>query len=271
MITVLNIGYNGRFGNQIFQFAAAIGIAKKIGSEALFPLHNLNNGIIQTTGAQKYFTGKIDLLDCFDIDMNYFTDNLTVNSNKTEASFAFDETMFSIGDFTNINGYFQSEKYFEHCKDFIVDTLKIKRSLLEQAKSLLPITDKELVAIHIRRGDYVFSNGYHYLNGLDYFNQAINLFRGDFHFLVFSDDIPWCKSIWGNNPNFTMMEGNSQNIDFTMMTLCHHHIISNSSFSWWSSYLSQNKNKKIIAPKNWFGPIGPRDYDTVYTDNMIKI
>jgi hypothetical protein len=274
MITNLRIGYNGRFGNQLFQFASTIGIAKKLNYNVFFPKKNITNSIEQVNANGKKFLAKIDIVDCFDIDNLFFTNNLIVENNISERFFHFDEELFKIKDFTNINGYLQSEKYFIHCKDEILDILKIKKEFIDSATELLPKTNKELVAIHIRRSDYLFLEGYHSLNGVEYINRALKLIgnKEDYHFVVCSDDIEWCESIWGNDENFTLIKNGSPFIDFTVMSLCQHHIISNSSFSWWSSYLSKNENKKVIAPKNWFGSKMSNNILTdLYTKNMVII
>jgi hypothetical protein len=274
MITNLNIGYYGRFGNQLFQFASTIGIGKKLGYDVKFPIQNITNSLTHNTADGKPFMAKLNITECFNIDNSLFSDNINPSFFKSERFFHFDDEMFKIEDNTSINGYFQSEKYFEHCKDEIIDTLEIKPEIIKIANQLIPKTDKELVSIHIRRTDYLVLGDYHSLNGVDYVNSAIELLGGEnnYHFLICSDDTNWCQTIWGDNKNFTIINGESSYVDFTVMSLCHHHIISNSSFSWWSSYLSKNKNKKIIAPSNWFGPnMSSTILNDLYTKNMIII
>ena len=61
----------------------------------------------------------------------------------------------------------------------------------------------------------------------------------------------------------------NQHIDFCLMSLCEHNIIANSSFSWWASYLNKHINKKIIAPRNWFGKDTVLDTKDLYTKEMI--
>ena len=274
MITCNNIGYNGRFGNQLFQFAATIGIADKLGYKVGFPKKNILLSLEHKTNDNKPFMAKLDIVNCFDINDEYFTDEIIINNIVSERFFHFDEDLFKINDNCSLNGYFQSEKYFEHCKEKILNILKIKESLVTSAKELLPKTNKELVSIHIRRSDYLVLSDYHPINGVEYIESAIKELgdKDNYHFVICSDDIEWCVGIWGNSKNFTIIKSKSSFIDFTVMTLCDHHIISNSSFSWWSSYLCKNKNKKIIAPKNWFGAnYSNYKLDDLYTKNMIKI
>lgn len=274
MITNLEIGYNGRLGNQIFQFAALLGIANKNGYDAKIPISNISNQRMQTTMDGVDFNTRFELADLFEIDISIFTNDLTIFNQKNESHFHFQSDFFEINDFTNIHGYFQSQNYFGHCEDLIRKNLVIKKEILKEAKELLPKTDKEIVSIHIRRGDYTHPNPYHPVNGEEYVNSALNHFQENekYHFLVISDDKQWCCDVWGGKENYSISESNSHFLDFSIMTLCDHHIISNSSFSWWGSYLSSNPNKKIVAPKNWFGPgLSQNNTKDLYTKNMILV
>jgi hypothetical protein len=273
MITFNNIGNYGRFGNQLFQFASVIGIGDKLNYDVVFPKKNLSPITTSTTRENKNFVAYFEINECFDVDQNFFTDDLIIEHNASERFFHFDENLFNISDNTNVSGYLQSEKYFKHCSDKIKNILTFKESVLTSAKSFLPKTDKTLVSIHVRRTDAAVPNPYHPLTGLDFFNPAIDHFNKDeHHFVVCSDDYDWCNSVWGNDENFTVINSNSPYIDLCIMSLCDHHIISNSSFSWWSSYLSKNENKKIIAPINWLGPAySSYNLDDLYTENMIKL
>ena len=87
---------------------------------------------------------------------------------------------------------------------------------------------------------------------------------------VFSDDIPYCKTIFPKTFNF--ISGHSDIEDFFLMTLCNNFIIANSTFSWWAAWLSKSENKKIVAPKRWFGP-GLKHHKTedIYCKDWIVI
>lgn len=272
MITNLNIGYNGRFGNQLFQFAALIGISDKINTTVKIPYSNTINIKNQTTMDGKTINAKFELNDCFNID-EYIVDDdyIKIYNQANESHFHFDPNLFNINDYTSINGYFQSHKYFQHID--LSEILSFKDDILIKAKELLPNNSKELVSIHIRRGDYLTPNIYHPVVSDDYINKSINYFDSDkYHFVVFSDDLEWCNDRWGSNDKFDIISSGSHFIDFCTMSLCEHHIISNSSFSWWSSYLSKYDKKITLAPHKWFGP-GYSNYITsdLYRDDMIII
>jgi predicted amidohydrolase YtcJ len=90
------------------------------------------------------------------------------------------------------------------------------------------------------------------------------------NWIVFSDDVGWCRE------NFRMdrthfVEGNLDVVDMFLMSKCKHNIIANSSFSWWASYLNRNPDKKVIAPKNWFGPLMNKGVEDLYLNNWILV
>jgi len=126
------------------------------------------------------------------------------------------------------------------------------------------ILNKDTVSIHVRRGDYTNLQHIHPLQSIEYYENAYNIIDDkSINVLVFSDDIEWCK----NNikfENITYIEGETNIVDMYIMSLCTHNIIANSSFSWWGAWLNNNKNKKVIAPINWFG-----SQSNLYTGDII--
>lgn len=272
MITNLKIGYNGRFGNQLFQLAALVGVSEKNGYRFVIPKQNLRINQNRSMDGKIFDSGFI-LPNCFDIDSKYYETINSFTNVVTEKHFHFDENIFNISDGCFLDGYFQTEKYFSHCKEKLFEILKFRTDIIEQAKNLLPDTKNNLVSIHIRRGDYTYPNPYHPVLGVDYIENALDHFKGEnYHFVVFSDDIDWCKSVWSDKSNFSFFDSKSQYIDFCAMSMCHHNIITNSSFSWWASYFNMNTSKKVIAPNKWFGT-GYSHYNTndLYRNDMTLV
>jgi hypothetical protein len=111
------------------------------------------------------------------------------------------------------------------------------------------------ISIHIRRNDFVTISkiwNHNYLLKNSYFDNAINLIKKkiinkNYKFLIFSDDILWCKKNFIGN-EYIFIENNLDYIDLWLMTLCNHNIISNSTFSWWGAYLNTTSSKIVIAP-----------------------
>lgn len=250
MITHKSIGYSGRLGNQMFQYAALKALSLKTGFEMFLPNHTSikPDGCFDMTN-NKWIEYKLDLLDCFDLSCSIL-DN-TLPNHYQEHSFEFKP--FTIPDNTSIDGYFQSYKYFEDFKQEILNDFKFRDEILNKCQEKIS-KYKNPISIHIRRGDYVNHPGFWNITP-EYIQEASSHFSDDEHtFLIFSDDIEWCKQIFPEGVVF--IEGN-QFEDLCLMSLCDHNIISNSSYSWWGAYLNQNKNKKIIVPKNWFTPSKP--------------
>jgi hypothetical protein len=86
---------------------------------------------------------------------------------------------------------------------------------------------------------------------MNYYNRAIDIIGRDKHFIVFSNDIPWCKSAF-TGLNVTFIENEADYVDLYLMSLCKDNITANSTFSWWGSYLNRNPNKGIVTPDIWF-------------------
>lgn len=138
--------------------------------------------------------------------------------------------------------YIQSEEFFKESADVI-------KQLYGEGIGSLPY-----VSIHVRRGDYVDNEFYVDLFKNGYYERAMSIFP-DAEFMVFSDDIAWCKrqEIF---KDCAFSEGHGEIEDMNRMASCGAHIIANSSYSWWAAYLSGNKT---IAPKNWYTLTSPVD------------
>jgi hypothetical protein len=252
MITNLEIGYNGRLGNQLFQYAACYATAKKLNVDFIIPEKNIND--IKQDGCYDFSNNKwlpynFRMYDCFEITApkgKIKTDNIF-----QEPHFHYTERFNNILDNTSIQGYYQSEKYFIDYKEDIIKEFTFKSEIYNQALNVIEnYRDKEIVAVHIRRGDNVI-NPVFPLISMEYIQEALNNFTDkEYNFLIISDDIPYCKEVFPEGVLFS--DGTNDLVDLCLMSLADHNIISNSSFSWWGAYLNQNQNKKIITPSNWF-------------------
>lgn len=221
----------GRFSNNLFQIAMAVGYADK---------HNVD-----------YVIPQWEYSDCF---KTVFTSRAAGNVNWGENGFAYQEIPFIEN--VKLFGYFQSEKYFKHCESKIRDLFQFNDRIREKMNIKYAdswIGSSTTCSIHIRRGDYI-GNGFHEVCHIDYYQNAINEMKNRAAietFVVFSDDPEWCKqNLKGDH--FLFVEGNSNVEDMYLMTQCHHNIICNSSFSWWGAWLNANKEKIVVAPDKWF-------------------
>jgi len=147
--------------------------------------------------------------------------------------------------------YVQNPIYFEDYKDDI-------KKLFSDG-----IGHVDKIAIHIRRGDYVHNSFYVDLCKTDYYQKAMALFPNE-HFIIFSDDIEWCKK-QEMFKGCSFSEGHDEVKDLNIMASCKGVIMANSSYSWWGAYLS---NGKVVAPKQYYTDGVER---TKYPSNWITI
>ncbi|MFA5104881.1 MAG: alpha-1,2-fucosyltransferase [Candidatus Margulisiibacteriota bacterium] len=161
-----------------------------------------------------------------------------------------------------LEGYWQSEKYFLPIEQIIRQEFAFKypldsinQQIAEQIGTCIS------VGLHVRRGDYVNNPHTHQVHGIcskEYYLHAMELMNKSLKnpvFFIFSDDIVWAKENLncGNNARFIDHNRDRESYrDMQLMSLCKHHVIANSSFSWWGAWLSRNPEKIVIAPKKWF-------------------
>ena len=227
MITFSKLGSYGRMGNQLFQMAATIGHALRNKNDYAFPTWSyMWDFNIPVTQFKKIIPGR-----------------------KYEEPHYHHSPIPYWGNM-DLHGYFQSEKYWQEFSPYIKQIFVPKHNMQRLAGT---------TAIHVRRGDYLIHKGCYEILGMTYYENAMSMANTS-KYLVFSDDINWCKAHFIGN-NFEFSEGNSAPIDLSIMRSCEKCIIANSSFSWWGAYLNGNA-KQIIAPNKWFGPVLAKTHNT---------
>ena len=161
----------------------------------------------------------------------------------------------------------QSTKWFDHIEDSIREDFEFKNDIYNPCKEMIDTVDNP-IALHVRRGDYITNADNHPPCTKEYYDNALSKFDADRNVVVFSDDPEWCGTEFPDD-RFLISEGGDNLADLCMMSMCSDFIIANSSFSWWGSWLSKNPDKKIIAPKKWFGTGYTAAHDTsdLYCDN----
>jgi len=155
-------------------------------------------------------------------------------------------------------GYFQTPRYFGEMAEELREEL---RSLLNSVCSSSEI-HRELakpgtVAVHVRRGDYMQHSVFQVCD-VDYYRDAINQMRKEVSgakFFIFSDDPAWCRSTFCDDDQTIVDSGEAGNnplYDLHLMSLAAHHIIANSTYSWWSAWLAQSSTQRVIMPDRWY-------------------
>lgn len=228
MLTHANLGNNGRLGNQLFQIAALIGLARKNGTTYKLPPWQY----------AKYFPNYNATLT-----EQEQTEALNTWDQLNEAAFNYNDIEVDVARNINVNGYFQSEKYF-------FDKQEIKR--LFQIANYAPAFEPTC-AVHVRRGDYV--DHPHYYNApLSYYRTAMGHILSKeptCTFMVYSDDVQWCKDAFKEFPFNISYNRGSEIEDLKSITECKHFICANSSFSWWGAWLGEKQGSIIIFPERW--------------------
>lgn len=161
-----------------------------------------------------------------------------------------------------LRGYWQSERYFQMYADIIRSDFEFKVPLKGRACHWSEhMQAVHSVSVHIRRGDYVFNQANLAIHGvcsMDYYRQAaatIGLKVNRPEFFVFSDDLDWARQNFKLDHQLHFVDGNEASAnyrDMQLMSLCRHHIIANSSFSWWAAWLNNRKDKLVITPACWY-------------------
>lgn len=246
----------GRLGNQMFQIATAYSFA--IDNNCSMKV-STKNGVFQSLTGEisdpaSYKDNIFSKIQFIDMPLNFDVWK-EPGFKYTPISYKFENNLY-------LEGHFQSEKYFAHNKQKILDlfepTQDVKDYILSKYRELL---NKNTVSLHIRRGDYLASQDHHPVCSLDYYNDCLNELSDVDSILVFSDDKDYAKKTF-TQKKVTIIQDEKDYIDLYLMSMCKHNIIANSSFSWWAAWLNKNKDKKVFAPKNWFGP--------ALVDNNIK-
>lgn len=166
-------------------------------------------------------------------------------------------------------GYFQSEKYFND-KQFIYKLFEPSTVVKDKLNKYDSIVSSGVTcSIHVRRGDYIKYQAYHTVQPLEYFTKAIELVGKVDTYIIFSDDIEWCKENF-KMTNAYFVENEKDYVEIFLQSKCNHNIISNSSFSWWGAWLNKNDDKIVIAPSKWFNTNAYNTVDII-PDSWIKI
>ncbi|WP_321504100.1 alpha-1,2-fucosyltransferase [uncultured Methanoregula sp.] len=273
----------GGLGNQMFQYAVGRAIALKNGVELKldisafdsYKLHQygLNNfniveNIATEAEVKKLTRWKIEVPEKFKkyyrIFDNSFSHIIPYYKQKyvKERDYPFDPNILKIIDNTYLDGYWGSEKYFLNIESTIRNDFTLKHeSDAENIKIADKINRTNSISVHFRRGDYVTdptTNAIHGTCSIDYYYRAIEdvcKYVTDPHFFIFSNDPEWVKEHFSiPHPVYLIsVNGPERNYeDMHLMSLCKHHIIANSTFSWWGAWLGKNKDRRVYTPKSWY-------------------
>lgn len=258
-------------GNQMFQYALGRALSVRNGTELKLDITGYRDNNLRQYGLY-HFNIKADFAAPGEIYVKprvyQVKDYLMYKIRKKycpwhmqksirEKKYQYDADILKVKDNVYIKGWWQSVKYFEDVSGIIRDEFTLKNEPDRMNREVLEKIDSvNSVSLHVRRGDYITNPLFDALS-LDYYSGAVDLLASKVkepRIFVFSDDIPWCKESLRISLPVYFMEHNGEKNDYEdlrLMSRCKHHIISNSTFSWWGAWLSTSPGKIVIAPHKW--------------------
>jgi hypothetical protein len=287
-LDMIIINLKGGLGNQMFQYAFGRSLTLR---------HHTRLALDITKSSIKGLKKDIDrpfLLDHFNIQADIATDEEVRKTRQplylylskmwrklTHYNyFKFDPSFLSIKTGYIEGFWWQSEKYFSGIRDILLKEFTLKNGLEAEAEKIAEKIrlSENSVSLHVRRGDFVHDPStlaHHGLMDIMYYKEAVRIISEKTNspaFYIFSDDIEWAKEHLSFLSPSIFVSGNtlSSPEELTLMSLCRHHIIANSSFSWWGAWLGTASDKIVIAPKRWL--VNPAiDVSDVYPPSWITI
>lgn len=262
------IELNGGLGNQLFQYACARHIATKLNTDLKIDPYGLaranETGNIYRPFSLQQFKIAASIATPDEVKRLKYPFGICSKawrfvSRRILRNFIvhWNPNVLKAHDNTYLSGYFQSERYFEDISDTVRKELQLAHPLSPEASvfaDMIEHDERPPISLHVRRGDYVTHPDFGGIADEAYYARAIAMIRSkvpDAHFYIFSDDIPWCKEnidiadavfVSSTLPDYETLH---------LMSRCNHHIIANSTFSWWGAWCNARTDKIVIAPTRW--------------------
>ena len=278
---MITIHLSGGLGNQLFQYAAGLSLARFHDVSLRLDLRKFRQAVINDSDPS---TRPCRILDlninekriCSQKEESYWQLRWNLSKNFhipnqwlgfcVEKEHEFSPNFFNTATSVYLRGYFQSELFFKAIEPEIRSIFRPRQKdalarIHNKMLSLRPV-DRELVGLHIRRGDFLALTDRDCMTSDQFIVAAMSLFPKGY-FIIFSDDIAWCREYFAGNKHVSFSPFKTVLDDFFGMSMCDHNIIAKSTFSWWASYLNENPGRKVIAPfinknQKWAG--ASRDY-----------
>jgi hypothetical protein len=251
---MIRVTLQGRLGNWLFQYAAGRAVALRVGTELILDITELRR--LRDPWAWRVRR----LLRHFPLQARYDIRPLFSRKRPTfhGEDFGFDPAaVLTLKDGAWLDGFFQSPLYFAD------QSATLRAELTPQIESVRnrhpsverEIADTNSVAVHVRRTDYV-KKPVRNLCTTEYYERSMTLCREQLErprFFIFSDDLDWCRENL-RAPDARVVDTHAKPravYDLALMSRCRHHIIANSTFSWWSAWLAQTERHLVITPDRW--------------------
>jgi hypothetical protein len=262
---VITVILQGRTGNNLFQYAAGRALADKLGTDLVLDgswadarharqFEHLLRLPIRARYQRRFTVTKRCLRKAFNLSPT----SLHHGPVFRDESPAPDPAFHHLPDHSLLIGFFQNPSYFQASAPELRRELDLTGLALPK-KSLIfedDLRSQVTVSLHVRRGDYVHLASTQCV-ATDYHARAIQHFRNrnsKIRFCVFSDDINWCRNQFvGSDFLFCDLPASHTDPlhDLRLMAACHHHVMVNSSYSWWGAWLNPSADKVVVAPPMW--------------------
>jgi hypothetical protein len=272
---------DGGLGNQLFQYAHALSVARQKGASIFLDIQTLqrrNRDVtprdfslgafqIEINQPPKHWAWLLQILWIFsrrrkrrDVFNQIFSKSLV--ELRTESNFSY-RNYPQLGAYTTcLKGYWQSPKYFESVKGELQKMLQLKNVMSAESETLLAeIRAQQSLCVNVRRGDYTSDVGkaVHGLMGTDYYRNGTELIklrsRID-RIYIFSDEPEWCRKNLALDPLQVIVGHEHAGLHFSsylhLMASCKFFVIPNSTFGWWAAWLADAHSLQVVAPSNWF-------------------
>ncbi|MGA8706172.1 MAG: alpha-1,2-fucosyltransferase [Steroidobacteraceae bacterium] len=270
--------FNG-LGNQLFQYAAGRSLARRLGAslrlvhaaprpsqpESYRPLLLQHFGIREHIGSMTSLDRLVvSVKPRFRLPSQIVRSTMGIQllrQDPNDVSDMFDFDVDPRARLIYLSGYYQEYALVRHVEASLRRDLVLLQPLQGRSQQYADRirAARRPVSIHLRHGDYMSTFGPNGLLPMSYYERALEHMMdmfGDSSFFIFSDDIPFARYWARGNSRMTVVDCNDANVAhecMRLMALCRHHIIANSTFSWWGAWLNQVADKQVIAPDRWLG------------------
>jgi hypothetical protein len=250
MENIISGNLMGGLGNQLFEAAHALSQGWRYNRETVFLPTSWTPG--QGREVKHYIDNVFRNLKFVDKIENFTT--------VGEGHFEFSEVNPVEGN-TAFQGYFQSSKNWYGFDEKVREIFQPPTEMVEEFMKKYPqLSQPNTLSLHVRRSEYLQLPDIHPTISIEYIQEALKVIGEYSTVFVFSDDHDFVKENL-NFPSVIFVDEDEDYKELWLMGLCQNHIMSNSTFSWWGSFLNKNLNKKIVVPSRWFGPRGPESKD----------
>jgi len=270
-------------GNQMFQYAFGRALSARHGVPLRLDLSAYRHERKRSYGLNRFLTLEAFVTDeearCVVTRPLASTEPWWSQPVVKEPHFHYDDNVTRVPSSGYFVGYWQSERHFRDLAALIRLEFTPKQPLagvnLDVARM---IASRNAVSLHVRRGDYVSDRTVNTLHGvcsLDYYRSAVAHVAARVEkpeFFVFTDDPDWTRAnLKLDFPAYLVTQNQDAPVeDLRLMTLCRHHIIANSSFSWWGAWLGERPGQVVCAPQRWFGTY-PHDTRDLVPERWVRL